>query len=106
MAAKKSGRARGSAGEYVREAMAADPAFAAVVRAEFDKLELARELRRMREKAGLNQTELAARAGTTQSAIARLESGRVVPKLDLLSRVAAALGRRVRVKFAPEARTA
>jgi len=43
--------------------------------------ELVREARR---RAGLTQKELADRAGTTQSAIARLESGRTSPSLERL----------------------
>jgi len=43
--------------------------------------ELVREARR---RAGLTQKELAERAGTTQSAIARLESGRTSPSLERL----------------------
>lgn len=41
--------------------------------------ELVREARR---RAGLTQRELAERASTTQSAIARLESGRASPSLE------------------------
>ena len=50
------------------------------VRAEYDALapefEIAAELLRARLRAGLSQAELAARMGTSQSTIARLENGR------------------------------
>lgn len=55
-------------------------------------LDLARLAYRMRDQAGLSQRELARRMHTTQSAIARLESGGVVPRLDLLSRLSHATG--------------
>ena len=44
-----------------------------------------------RKKRGLSQAELAARVGTTQSAIARLESGGRPPRIDTLLRIANAL---------------
>lgn len=70
----------------------ADPA----TRAEYDTLEpefsLARELIAARARAGLSQAELAARMGTTQSTIARLESGRSLPSMRTLSRYAVATG--------------
>lgn len=50
-----------------------------------------------RVAAGLTQAEVAARAGTTQSAIARLEGGRVSPSIETLGRYAAAVGKRLRV---------
>src|SRR3954452_19354033 len=46
------------------------------------------ELRReARKRAGIIQAELATRADTTQSAIARLESGRTSPSLEQVERL-------------------
>lgn len=76
-----------------------DPA----VRAEYDALAeefaIARELIAARARAGLSQAEVAARMGTTQSTIARLESGRTLPSLRTLSRYAAATGSRTEVRL-------
>lgn len=52
-------------------------------------------VRSHRTAAGLTQATLAKRAGTTQSAIARLESGAISPRLDTLGAVLAACGRRL-----------
>jgi transcriptional regulator with XRE-family HTH domain len=57
--------------------------------------ELAGELVRLRQQAGLSQTEVAARMGTSQSAVARLESGQGDLRLSSLERYAAALGRTI-----------
>jgi ribosome-binding protein aMBF1 (putative translation factor) len=46
----------------------------------------------LRTRAGLTQTELARRMGTTQSSIARIEGGGSLPTLDMLSRLAHATG--------------
>lgn len=48
-----------------------------------------------RTSARLSQADLAARLGTTQSAIARLESGRISPSLSTLRRYAEATGTRL-----------
>src|SRR5438477_10153597 len=60
--------------------------------------ELVREARR---RAGLTQAELAARAETTQSAIARLESGRTSPSLEQVERLLRLSGFQLIVELAP-----
>lgn len=49
-------------------------------------------LRQLRKRAGLSQHQIAERVGTTQSAIARLESGAAEPRLATLEKLAEALG--------------
>ena len=62
-------------------------------RAEYDaqapEFELARELIAARTRAGLTQAELAERMQTTQSTIARLESGRTLPSNTAAGRMPA-----------------
>jgi transcriptional regulator with XRE-family HTH domain len=50
-------------------------------------------LERLRLESGLTQAALARRVGTTQAAISKIETGRTVPGLELLDRLATALGR-------------
>ena len=50
---------------------------------------------RARQTCALSQTEIAARMGTSQSAVARLESGELDARLSTLERYAAALGHTV-----------
>ena len=57
--------------------------------------ELIEELAATRRESELSQTEIAARMGTSQSAVARLESGELDVRLSTLERYAAALGRTV-----------
>ena len=57
--------------------------------------ELTTALVSRRVELGLSQTEVAARMGTSQSAVARLESGDADVRLSTLERYAAALGQRL-----------
>jgi ribosome-binding protein aMBF1 (putative translation factor) len=57
-----------------------------------DRARLLRELAGQRQAAGLSQTEVAARMGTSQSAVARLESGTADVRASTLERYAAAVG--------------
>ena len=66
------------------------------VDAEFSLIEA---MIRARRDAKLTQAELAERIGTTQSAIARLEAGRVSPSISTLRRYAEATGHQLQVGF-------
>lgn len=59
------------------------------------------EVLKARAASGLTQAQLAARVGTTQSAIARLESGtpKHSPSIVTLQRYARAMGYRVEIKL-------
>jgi transcriptional regulator with XRE-family HTH domain len=60
-------------------------------------------LRRARLAAGLSQRELAARAGTSQSVIARIEGGQTDPSVGTLAKLLAASGHELRCSIAPAA---
>ncbi len=73
------------------------------VKREYDALapefEISAELLRARLRAGLSQAELAARMSTSQSAIARLESGQALPSTKTLLRFAQATGSKIQVRL-------
>jgi len=85
--------------EAFKARLLADPK----VRAEYDALApefaIAVELMKARLRAGLSQAELAARMGTSQSTIARLESGQTLPSTKTLLRFAEATGSKVQVRL-------
>jgi ribosome-binding protein aMBF1 (putative translation factor) len=64
-----------------------------------DRGRLVRELAEQRQAAGLSQTEVAARMGTSQSAVARLESGTADVRASTLERYAAAVGGQITWKL-------
>ena len=63
------------------------------------------EVLKARAASGLTQAEVAARVGTTQSAIARLESPSAghSPSVGTLQKYAKALGFKVEIRFVPDA---
>ena len=69
-----------------------------------EEFELLDEILKARAAAGLTQAEVAARIGTTQSAVARLESaiGKHSPSIATLQRYASALGFRLQVRLVKE----
>jgi transcriptional regulator with XRE-family HTH domain len=60
------------------------------------------ELAERRQRLGLSQTQVAARMGTSQSAVARLESGDADVRLSTLERYAAALGHQLDITLKKE----
>ena len=75
------------------------------VKREYERLteefEFLDEILKARASAGLSQADVAARIGTTQSAVARLESsvGKHSPSIATLKRYASALGYRLQVRL-------
>ena len=78
-----------------------DPAY----REAYDELapefRLARALIEARANAGLTQAQLAERMQTTQSVVARLESGRAHPSTRTLEKFAQAAAMRLTISFEP-----
>jgi len=62
---------------------------------------IAEQVTEQRKARGLSQKELAELTGTTQSAIARLESGGRPPRIDTLLRIAEALDCELIVELRP-----
>jgi len=62
--------------------------------------EVARKIHELRQKAGMTQAELAKLVGTTASVICRLEDADYEGhSLSMLRRIAAALDRRIEIRF-------
>src|SRR2546421_11045460 len=66
---------------------------------------IAQQVAAQRKARGLSQAELAALTATTQSAIARLESGGRPPRIDTLLRIAEALDCELVAELRPRTRT-
>jgi transcriptional regulator with XRE-family HTH domain len=83
----------------VRESILLNPE----VRAEYDALktefEFARAVLEMRESLGLTQRQFANLTGIKQAQLARLESGKQMPRIDTLANLAERLGLAVEVRF-------
>jgi len=83
--------------DWRRESMR-DPRFQKAYTALQPKYDVIRAVLDARLRGGITQAELARRIGTTQSAIARFESGAGNPTLDFLSKVSAAVGAKLEVR--------
>jgi HTH-type transcriptional regulator/antitoxin HipB len=85
--------------DELRQERLASPAASAGYDQARRAFQLGEQVRALREAQGISQSELARRMGTTQPAIARLEAGRVAPRLETLDRVASALDVRLVIAF-------
>ena len=65
------------------------------------EFEIAKEVIEARMKSGLSQEELAIRMQTSQSAIARLESGSTLPSIRTLAKFAQATNSQIQIHFKP-----
>ncbi len=78
-----------------------DPGYRREYDALADEFALASAMLEARSRAGLTQSQVARRMRTTQTAIARLEGGRIKPSTRTLERYARATGHRLVIGFAP-----
>jgi DNA-binding XRE family transcriptional regulator len=83
----------------LKKRLLADPKTKAEYKAQAPEFAVAGELIAARVRAGLTQAQLAEKMQTTQSTIARMESGRTLPSLRTLSRYAEATGSRAVVRL-------
>jgi len=67
-----------------------------------DEYAIAREMIAARARAGLSQSEVAQRMGTTQSVVARLESGKRPPSMRTVQRFAEAVGGHAVLRIEPQ----
>jgi ribosome-binding protein aMBF1 (putative translation factor) len=81
--------------EIVAERAEENPGFPSMVEGAYERRMLLRALAARREELGLSQTQVAARMGTSQSSVARLESGEADARLSTIARLSAALGVRL-----------
>ena len=82
-----------------KEMMDRDPEYAGAYADMENEFQFARELIKARIRAGLTQQQIAEKMGTTQSTVARLESGGTMPSLRSLHRYAEATGSKVRISL-------
>ena len=90
----------------VRDRRLGEPGAREAYRATKLAFELGRAVRGLREQHGWSQTQLAAAAGMTQSAVARFEAGGTVPSLPVLDRLARALDAELTVSVVPRSEVA
>jgi ribosome-binding protein aMBF1 (putative translation factor) len=88
-------RQRDDLDDFIAERARSDPDFPAMVEEALARRQLLRRLAADRQAEGLTRTTVAARMGTSESAVARLEGGQADTKLSTLARYAAALGKRI-----------
>lgn len=87
----------------IKRELLTDHATQAAYEAQAPEFDMARELIAARSRAGLTQSDVAQRMGTTQSVIARLEGGKGMPSMRTVQRYAQAVGARAVVRIEPQA---
>jgi len=88
------------ADEIIATRTTSNPAFPEMVDAALRTRRLLRALADRRRALNLSQTVVAARMGTSQSALARLEAGDSDPRISTVERYAHAIGRELTIRRA------
>ena len=76
-----------------------DPKFRKIWEEGETNYQLGRQMIEKRLKKKISQRQLAKKVGTTQALISRIETMNANPSLNLLKRIAAALGSSVKIEF-------
>lgn len=76
-----------------------DPEFAAEYEAAKPEYEAIRAVIAARLESNMTQKELAEKTGIRQSNISRIENGSCSPTIDTLARIAAGLGKQLKIDF-------
>lgn len=76
-----------------------DAEFAAAVEELAPEYEIARQIMKARLQSGMTQQQLAAKIGTRQGNISRIERGQQNTSIGLLNKVAKGLGKKLRVSI-------
>lgn len=76
-----------------------EPAFAAEYEAQRPEYEAIRAVIAARLACNMTQKELAEKTGIRQSNISRIENGSASPTIDTLARIAAGLGKQLKIDF-------
>lgn len=84
--------------EYLKKQMD-DPDFKAEYEAMRPDYEAIRAVIAARLESNMTQAELAEKTGIRQSNISRIESGTSSPTVDTLARIAAGLGKKLKIEF-------
>lgn len=84
--------------KYLNEQLE-DPEFAAEYEAMRPEYEAIRAVIAARLASNMTQKELAQKTGIRQSNISRIESGASSPTIDTLARIAAGLGKQLKIDF-------
>ena len=93
--------------DEIHEELDRDPELRTVYQRELVRLQLANQIVKLRERAGLSQAALARRIGTKQAGVARMERSTYRSyTVNTLAKIAAATGARLEVRFVSSVRPA
>lgn len=87
--------------DYVAKRSCKSTEFAKEYKEQNQQLQVAVEVRNLRDKLGMSQREFAKLVGKPQSTIARIESGKMNVSINVLNEIADATHQKLTVKFEP-----